>query len=493
MLFLAGFSAQAETVFTGSIHILGDDSNVKHIDLTGTSVKLSELEVGEALQLSFDVRYSTKDNLPINTQYSGLSFGLLSSDTSIVYGWTNTLYHYELTVAYEEDSSYTLIFSNGVDEPWSVFFLGASDISANASITRIGLRQYGALGLEGGTDIANLTLSIIPEPSTALLLTVGAALLLGTFIVKRQRNRHHETKLILLTGMCAALVTTASAATVVNGLLINDSFTDASVSGNDNARVVTVGSGTYLSINQGPAQGTTLVSGYPNVLASSYYGHNTLQFGNNTATIYRAFDSSVASFSLNDLAIGQGLSINMSMVFGNSSGLTLSNTALFDFGFLSFSNDAVENDYSIVYAETHLSGGNSTLRYRTDRPYMSKTGSLVGQSKSWSEEGHLFTTYNEAATTVYDFSFTITKTATSNFLFEYVCSNGSQYSINTSLNTNMSNAAITGIGLRASDSVFGASALIDYITVSVIPEPGTVALLGVGALTLTVALLRRRG
>ncbi|MDR0532712.1 MAG: PEP-CTERM sorting domain-containing protein [Verrucomicrobiales bacterium] len=237
LLFMSLLTARADTVLYSSVagtNLPGNTNNPAYVSLP-SSIKLGDLGLGESLKLSFDVRFSTLDNQTINSLYSGLSFGFLSSSASVAYGWvkvnsnnssfeflkrsdanmanynagsgarlsgvesygtqaidairTNTLYHYEFSVVHDTATTYSLLFNAWLEDNLLASYT-VTDISSLLSasdITRLGFRQYDALGLTGGTGITNIVvsqISAIPEPSAAFLLGIG----LGTLVLLRRHG-----------------------------------------------------------------------------------------------------------------------------------------------------------------------------------------------------------------------------------------------------------------------------------------------------------------
>lgn len=276
-----------------------------------------------------------------------------------------------------------------------------------------------------------------------------------------------KSPVAVASGILAAITLSATAQTTILGI---DDFTNAAGTG---VGVVnntqSIGVGTYTTILGTGGMSVTTLSGFGS--------GNVLALANNSNTYYRAFNDAT-SFTLNSLQTSYKLSISFDIQFGGTNFTSAQN---FGIGFL---NQSSPN--SIAYANLNLNSGTSQFRYRAGSFNMSD-----------SIESTIISTFSQPATsgsTNYNFEFSITKLA-NGFLLEYlrdgvVIGSSTQLS-NSAFATNMGNVAISGIGFRYASNP-GFTTYLDNVNVVLVPEPSTIAMMGLVALGVLGFSLHRR-
>ncbi|MDR1190376.1 MAG: PEP-CTERM sorting domain-containing protein [Verrucomicrobiales bacterium] len=290
------------------------------------------------------------------------------------------------------------------------------------------------------------------------------------------------------------MVIPAMTALTVSGMaqvLVNDSFSNAIVEGSGTDSKVTSNSGSeYISI-YGTGNSPAVYN------ASASFGNNTMQVIGDGGIVYRAVDfspyTSDGIFTLNSLSTGQTISISLSVAFGNNPDgkLTDGNTE-FDFGFIRYNdpsttrpaNDDPADNTSVLYVrqDTAKKTNATKIDYRTGFVHMGGGTNLKS-----------ITDVVLNAATAYTLTLNVTKNDLGTFDITYLRDDVSVsvFPDFTHALTATKDLEITGIGFRF-PAATNFSALIDNVTVSIIPEPSAVALLGLGAVVLLALLWQRR-
>jgi hypothetical protein len=254
--------------------------------------------------------------------------------------------------------------------------------------------------------------------------------------------------------------------------LIDETFEGVEIISNANPLVTS--SGTWRSLG-----GTAGL----NIVNSTLYNHNVFNLGVSTTAFYRAFDGG-QTFTLNSLDPGQSISITLNLAFGNSPSSSWGNATYFDFGLINY-DDIAANQRSL-YTSVGIHGSSTQSKF-----YTRAQSQLMGNGYNSAQIGSTWQEITEEAPQIeinqnYSLVFTITRQE-EDFLLEYYRDG---ILLGSAVNTlsAYADADFSGIGLRP--SALSNSSLLDSITVSIIPEPSALALLGIGALTLVVLKFR---
>lgn len=260
-------------------------------------------------------------------------------------------------------------------------------------------------------------------------------------------------------------------------ILANDNFTLSS--GTNVGSVINTqasGTGTYQTI-QGSNGMTVTTSG-------SFGSGNILGLGSNSNTYYRAFNGASA-FSLASLATGETLKMSFNVFF--TAGTIIADN--FSFGFVNTTANSGAG-YSVLYVNADLAGDTpsaraSEFRYRSNSYNMSDNiaSTIIGTS---------FTEPVTQTNTSYLFQLEVTKLAVDSYKIDYYRDATLVQSLTQNSGGFVTDAAsqnITGIAFRYA-SLPGITTYMDNVSVTLVPEPHSMALLAFGAVAL---LLRRPG
>lgn len=280
---------------------------------------------------------------------------------------------------------------------------------------------------------------------------------------------------------------------------INDNFTGASTSGSGTGSTVTGAPGAW-SVYAANAPTGNYFDGTGNgtitlrATTTNNAGSSAAATGS-TAVAYRGFDSA-QTFTLESLSVGQSLVISFTMSIGSitANTVTAANAGGFSFGLLT--NGATTGNNSVFYAqfETSSNAANALVSFKT-RP---TSGYMANPASGATTLGSTATATRASLTGTFNYTLELIKDSTGN-LFDISLKQGSTVLLSQN-DTDLGSVAgttIGGLGFRnfgsGSSQQFVTSGLtLDNVTVSVIPEPSSIALLaGLGALG-AVACRRRR-
>jgi len=253
----------------------------------------------------------------------------------------------------------------------------------------------------------------------------------------------------------AALCGTSGATVLVSDNFTNSTGTNASTVGSTEAPNVGGYKRTY----------TGTQSYYTIQTVSGFGSGNVLTLGNGDSTHVRAITTSSA-FSLSSLSTGSVLSLSFDMRLSGTFATTGSRQ--FSFGFL----NTPDNPSSIAYGLV----GEATGQFRL-RATSSNMSTAVGEGGA--QIGDNFNS-GLVTDTNYNLKLAITKIGDTSYFLQYF-QNGTEIASTTSDLAATAANDINAIGFRWS-SAPGVTTHLDNVTVELIPEPSSVALIAAGLL-----------
>lgn len=255
--------------------------------------------------------------------------------------------------------------------------------------------------------------------------------------------------------------------------LANDNFT---LSNGTNASSISnteaSGVGTYVLTQNSDAL---------SVVNPSFFGSsNALQTNQGTFVSYRAFNED-STLTLNSLNTGESIILNFDVGFNANPNNSLS------FGFVNQAGDI----NSIAYASISLLDTNTSkgFMYRPGSTAMgSGLGTVIADDR-WSES-------DIAPLVSYNFELEIQKESDGGFTLSYRRDRSPIHSLTVTSSdtwaTTMGGVDITGVSFRNESGAAGSDMVIDNLTVVVVPEAGTYALMVTGFCGIVAFWMRRR-